>query len=72
MDADKPVTVLNLPPVRFIGGPSNQLIKGNIQGAWELYISVAVVTAVVVTGGGGVVENWNGLQESSDLFRILL
>ena len=34
MDADKPVQVVNLPHVRFIGGPSKQGITGNIQGVW--------------------------------------
>ena len=33
--ADKPVPVVNLPPVRFIGDPSKQGITGNIQGAWD-------------------------------------
>ena len=49
MNTDKPVPVVNLPPVRFIGGPSNQGRKGNIQGAWDIDISVAVVIAVGVT-----------------------
>ena len=30
MDVDKPVPVVNLPPVRFIGGPSKQERKDNI------------------------------------------
>ena len=45
MDGDKPVPVLNFPPVRFIGGPSNQERTGNIQGDWHPDISVSVVTA---------------------------
>ena len=48
MDADKPVPVLNILPVRFIGGPSKQGKTGNIQGAWYPDISVAVVIVVVI------------------------
>ena len=48
MDADKPFPVVNLTLVRFIGFPKNQVITGNIQGAWDSYISVAEVTAVGV------------------------
>ena len=32
MDADKPDPVVNIPPARFIGCPSNQGRTGNIQG----------------------------------------
>ena len=46
MDADKPVPVVNIPPVRFIGGPSKHGKTGNIQGAWYPDISVAVVIVV--------------------------
>ena len=35
MDMYKPVILLNLPHVKFIGGPTNQLITGNTQGAWN-------------------------------------
>ena len=31
MEAYKPVPVVNLPPVSFIGGHSNQVITGNMQ-----------------------------------------
>ena len=48
MDSDKPVPVVNLPPVSFIGGTSKQGITGNIQGAWDPDRSVALVTAVCV------------------------
>ena len=48
MNTDKPVPVVNLPPVRFIGGPSNQGITCNIQGEWDPDISVAGVTSVGV------------------------
>ena len=48
MDADKPVLVVNLPPVRFIGDPTKQGITGNIQGAWDLERLVAVLTTVSV------------------------
>ena len=47
-DADKPVPVVNLTPVRFIGGPTKQVIVGNIQGAWGSKILVYVVTIVGV------------------------
>ena len=33
MDSDKPVLVVNIPPVRFIEGPKNQVITGDIYGA---------------------------------------
>ena len=33
-DADKPVPVVILSPVRFIGGPTRQKRTGIIQGAW--------------------------------------
>ena len=46
MDADKPVQVVNIPPVRFIGGPSKQGIKGDIQGYWYPDRSVAVLMSV--------------------------
>ena len=46
MDADKPVPVVNLPPVKFIGINTNQGITGNIQGDWYPEISVAVITTV--------------------------
>ena len=49
MGAYKPVPVVNLPPVRFIGGPSRQGISGNIQGDWDPDISVALVTVMGVT-----------------------
>ena len=34
MDADKPVLVINLPHVRFIGVPKRQGIIDRIQGDW--------------------------------------
>ena len=48
IDADKPVPVVNLPPVSFIGSPSEQRITGNIQVAWDPDRSVAVITSVGV------------------------
>ena len=48
LDADKAFPVVYLPPVRFIGGPTNQGITGNIQGAWDKNRSEVVVTAVGV------------------------
>ena len=35
MDADKPVPVLNLPPMGFICGTTRQGITGSIQVAWD-------------------------------------
>ena len=46
MDADKPVPVVNLPAVRFIGGHTKQVITGNIQGSWDADRSISVVAAV--------------------------
>ena len=51
MYADKPVPVLNLPPLRFIRDPSKKGITDNIYGAWDLDISVAVVTTLGVPVG---------------------
>ena len=48
MDADKPVIVVNLSHVRFIGKPPNNKITGIIQGAWDVEASVAVITTVGV------------------------
>ena len=48
MDADKPITVLNIPPLRFIGGTTRQVRTGNIQGAWYPEKSVSVITTVGV------------------------
>ena len=48
MSKDKPVPLVNLPPVRFIGKPTTQNITGSIQGEWELEISVAGITMVIV------------------------
>ena len=46
MDTDKPVPVVILPPVMFIGIPTSQLRTGSIQGSWEPEIPVAVITTV--------------------------
>ena len=48
MDSDKPFPVANIPPERLIGGPSKQGRIGNIQGEWDPYISVSVVTSMSV------------------------
>ena len=48
MYADKPVPVVNLPPMMFIGTPSKQVRTGNIKGTWDTDRSVEVVTAVGV------------------------
>ena len=46
MDVDKPVLVVILPPVRFIGGPTIQVKTGAIQVSCDPEISVAVITTV--------------------------
>ena len=48
MYSDKSVPVANVPLVIFIGGPTNQRRTGNIQGAWDPEILVAVITMVGV------------------------
>ena len=48
MEADKPVPVVNISAVRFIGDPSKKGRTGNIQGAWVPDWSLAVVAAVGV------------------------
>ena len=58
MHANKPVPVVNLPPVSFIRGPTRQGIKGNINGSWYPEISVAVTTmlGVPVEEALGIIE----------------
>ena len=34
IDADKPISVVILPTVMFIGGPTIQVREGSIQGYW--------------------------------------
>ena len=46
MNTYKPVPVVILPPVRFIGGTTRQGITGIIQVSWYPEISVAVITTV--------------------------
>ena len=48
MEADKPVPVANIPPMRFIGGPTNYIRTGSIQISWDLEISVAEIIKVGV------------------------
>ena len=48
-DADKPVPVINLPPVNFIGGTTRQKRTGITQGVLDPYISVDVFTIVDVS-----------------------
>ena len=71
MDSDKPVPVVNLPDVRFICGPSNQGKQANSGSVGNRFISSSD-NSCGCTGGGGVVGHWNELQDSSDLFIILL
>ena len=56
MDTDKPITGVNIKPVRFIGGPTNHGRTGNIKVYWYQQISVAVITTV----GVPVDENFSG------------
>ena len=44
----KPIPVVNIPHVRFIGGPKRQGRTGGIQGGWEPEISVAMINTVGV------------------------
>ena len=48
MGADKPVPVVNVPPVIFIDGPTSKVITGIVQGAWYPEILVAVINSVGV------------------------
>ena len=48
LDVEKPILVVNTVPLNFAGCPSNQGRRVNIQGAWDIDISVAVVTSVDV------------------------
>ena len=48
MYAYKPVPVINLSPVRFIGSLTKQGIKENIQGAWYTERLVALISTVGV------------------------
>ena len=45
-NAYKPVQVIIIPHVRFIGGTKSQGRTGSIQGSWDPKISVAVITTV--------------------------
>ena len=46
MDAEKPVQVVVIPPVKFIDGPTRQLRTVSIQGSWDPERSVPIITAV--------------------------
>ena len=46
LDTEKPMLVGNILPLKFSGGPLNQVITVNIQVSWDPYISVSVVTAL--------------------------
>ena len=48
MDTDKTVPVVNLPSLSFFGDPTNMERTGNIQGAWDPYILLAMVTSMSV------------------------
>ena len=48
MDSDKPVLMVNLPHVNFIGGTTNKVRTVNIKGSWDPEILVGVVTTVGV------------------------
>ena len=48
LDIYKPSLLVNLPPLKFVGGPTKKVITGNIPGGWYLDISVAVITYVGV------------------------
>ena len=44
MYAYKPIPVGNIPPLRFVGVPKNQLSTSNMHGYWQPEIFMAVVT----------------------------
>ena len=46
MGEDKPVTVVIIPPVRFIGAPQRHDRIGSTQGSWDPERSVAVITTL--------------------------
>ena len=48
MYTDKPVPVVNIPPVSFIVYPTSQVRTGSIQGSWDTIILVAVITTMGV------------------------
>ena len=48
MDSYKPVTLVNIPPVRFIVVSTRKVITDSIQVSWDPEISVAVINTVVV------------------------
>ena len=48
MDSDKSVSVVNIPPFRFIDGLTKQVRTGNIQVAWDPEIFLAVIATVGV------------------------
>ena len=48
MDVEKPVIVVNTPPVMFVSDYTKQLRTGRIQGTWYLGKSVAVIITVGV------------------------
>ena len=68
MEAYKPIPVVNLPPLRFIGGLSKHIITGNMQGVWDPDISVAVVTAVGVSAEEALF--YIGMNTRSMLIRL--
>ena len=48
MDVDKPITVVNFPPVRFIGGTTSHGRTVSIHVSWYPEKSVSVITTVGV------------------------
>ena len=48
LDVDKPILVVNLPLVRFIGGIQNQERTCNIQGVWDPERWLSMITTVGV------------------------
>ena len=46
MNTYKPVTVVIIPPVRFIAAPKRQGITGSIHGSWDPERPVAVINTV--------------------------
>ena len=60
-EANKHVTVVNLPLMRFIGGPKNLGITGNIKGAQD----TERLVAMIITVGVPVEEDMDDIEIKS-------
>ena len=46
MDTDKPIPVVIIPPMRFIGNPTSKARTRSIHGSWDLEISVSMIQTI--------------------------